>query len=389
MPRRREDRVLIALPVRIWGMDANGKPFSQNAQTVDITKLGARLGGVKAGLLAGEIIGVQHEQEKSRFRILWVGAAGTPFASQIGLHCVEPEKYIWGVSLAQLRMTSAAASRILGPSARPAVHAAPAPIAAEPPAPALLEKKGRRQDTRFACTGSVEIRQEGIGPPLWATLSDISINGCYAETLAPLPAKTKLRIKVNSRGYEFMAVGEVRTCHPQVGMGINFTQLSVEDRDRLDQLVSELSGEPRAAAAPPPPVMDATTSAIVATLNEAGIKLREVEDAVNTGNPDVDSRLMSEFRSALDHARKVVTAIHNWVELQSQQRDPFAILTALDRERVRITAQLCRNIALDIDGSSINMGTEGIEDLHLAAKQLYSRLNQLMESKRTGRVAGN
>ncbi|HEV7522783.1 MAG TPA: hypothetical protein VGP89_16900 [Candidatus Angelobacter sp.] len=38
------------LAVRIWGLDSEGKVFSQNARTLDITASGARLYGVKANL---------------------------------------------------------------------------------------------------------------------------------------------------------------------------------------------------------------------------------------------------------------------------------------------------------------------------------------------------
>ena len=43
MERRRELRLRLALQVRVWGTDHNGKSFEQDATTVDLTPRGVRL----------------------------------------------------------------------------------------------------------------------------------------------------------------------------------------------------------------------------------------------------------------------------------------------------------------------------------------------------------
>jgi len=98
---RREQRVEMSLPVRIWGMDQSGKLFEQQATTVDITPIGACLTGVTCDVQVGSIIGVQHGKSKSRFRVAWIGEPGSARDSQIGIITVEPGKYIWGVALAR------------------------------------------------------------------------------------------------------------------------------------------------------------------------------------------------------------------------------------------------------------------------------------------------
>ena len=74
---RLEQRVNVALPVRVWGMDANGGLFEHQAMTVDITTTGARIEGTASPLHKGCIVGIQHAISKARYRVAWVGAGGT------------------------------------------------------------------------------------------------------------------------------------------------------------------------------------------------------------------------------------------------------------------------------------------------------------------------
>lgn len=97
MPKRREQRVTMPLSVRLWGLDADGKVFSQNVKTVNITPNGARLFGVSAKLQPGFTVGVEREGLKGRFIVVWIGEPGSSRESQVGLRAVDSG--IWGVPL--------------------------------------------------------------------------------------------------------------------------------------------------------------------------------------------------------------------------------------------------------------------------------------------------
>ena len=58
MPIRRERRVTVPISVRLWGLDRDGKVFSQNVKTLNIATSGARLFGVTAALERGFIVGL-------------------------------------------------------------------------------------------------------------------------------------------------------------------------------------------------------------------------------------------------------------------------------------------------------------------------------------------
>jgi hypothetical protein len=63
----------IDLPVRIFGTDADGKIFSENVTTIDVSQSGAGLRGIRARIQLKEIIGVMHGSNKVHFRVKWVG----------------------------------------------------------------------------------------------------------------------------------------------------------------------------------------------------------------------------------------------------------------------------------------------------------------------------
>jgi hypothetical protein len=94
MPERIEKRLVIALPIRVYGMGSDGKPFNQEARTLDITREGARIDGLPQ-IAAGETIGVQYGEAKKRYKVVWVGEAGGSKEGQIGVQVVEPGPSVW------------------------------------------------------------------------------------------------------------------------------------------------------------------------------------------------------------------------------------------------------------------------------------------------------
>jgi hypothetical protein len=99
MRKPREQRIRISLAVRVWGMDTAGRLFNVDAQTRDITPVGACIDGVFASLQRGAVIGVQCGRSQARFRVTWIGQRESTHRGQIGIRCIDPGKYIWGVPL--------------------------------------------------------------------------------------------------------------------------------------------------------------------------------------------------------------------------------------------------------------------------------------------------
>jgi hypothetical protein len=394
--RRREERIAVKLPVRVWGMDANGKPFSLSTTTLDVTRNGARLSSLQCPLQQGDVIGIQHGTEKARFRVAWVGRPGTARQGQIGVLCAEADKYIWGTPLNQLKAT-----------AQPTVPPSPGPSFVQPlapmiQAPAKPKASERREATRYACTGGAEFRNLEGGFKSWGTVSDVSDNGCYVETIFPLPATTQIELLVSVRNVDIRGRAQVRSSHPNVGMGIEFVQLSPEDRQRLESLISTLEIIPGAVqrlSTPPPehraplgpvqapsalsprPIQREKPPNLSDDIYKVCAGLRDAEALLESSALQIEPRAINELKRSLDHANQTVESIQTWLENDGGQ-DRYKFIDEREAARVRTVTALARELAVDVDATSLNLGSDGFEGLLNAISQLHSRLAMLMQKGR-------
>ena len=97
MDRRRQQRVFVDLPVTIWGMDANSRPYTQPASLRTISGRGATLQGVDAQLKPGDTLDLQYEGAKAQFRVVWLGKPGTEMQGEVGLENLSADTQLWDV----------------------------------------------------------------------------------------------------------------------------------------------------------------------------------------------------------------------------------------------------------------------------------------------------
>jgi hypothetical protein len=221
MGRRLQPRVKGILPVRIWGSDREGKPFAEHVCTTDISNKGASLAGVRAGLSPGDTVGLQYRNRQARFRVAWVAPASEALGKNVGLECLQPEKDLWPVTPPT-------------EGEDPYVH----------PEARLREehslRENRRTHTRFPASGKVYVSKVSGGDGLWATLGDISLNGCYLQTAEPMEVGRSTSLLIRIADQEFQATAIVRSCYPGIAMGLEFTFLSNADRSTLRSVIARL-----------------------------------------------------------------------------------------------------------------------------------------------------
>ena len=217
MGQRREPRKEIAVPVRIFGTDANGRPFSENVSTFNVSREGASIAGVQAQIKAGEIIGLTYGKNKGRFSVKWVGQPGTPHAGRIGVVNVSPDKTMWDFPL-------------------------PSPSFDEFGRQAMGAE--RRKHTRLKCMNSVEIHPGNAAAPIWGKAVDLSVGGCFIEMPIPLSVGTKLKLGLWVRETKLWATAKVVNSRPGFGIGIQFAEMSPEDADRLKQFLQGMTRIP-------------------------------------------------------------------------------------------------------------------------------------------------
>ena len=93
LERRKSSRRKMVLPVKV-----STDKVTLLAYTVDITDIGARLGGLRTQLQLGMIVSLQRGSHKAKFRVVWVRELAAN-ELQAGVECLEPGSNFWGVNL--------------------------------------------------------------------------------------------------------------------------------------------------------------------------------------------------------------------------------------------------------------------------------------------------
>ncbi len=107
-------------------------------------------------------------------------------------------------------------------------------------APAFAREN--RRSPRFKCEGNLELKSEGSTIRTWATFTDISASGCYVEMMTTFPVGSKLDVQLGMNGLLVNTTAIVRTTYPFLGMGIEFSEMSQNDRAHLDSMLASLAG---------------------------------------------------------------------------------------------------------------------------------------------------
>jgi PilZ domain len=103
----------------------------------------------------------------------------------------------------------------------------------------------RRSTPRYRCQGSAHLCEINGRMATWATITDISLHGCYVEIATCFRVGAALALTIEVNGMRVEATGEVRVAYPGLGIGICFNDMSTADRQSLITLINSLSGTSR------------------------------------------------------------------------------------------------------------------------------------------------
>ena len=95
------------------------------------------------------------------------------------------------------------------------------------------DPKDRRKHERLKLRVPIVIQPDLGDSPIRGATADLSLGGCYIETIFPLPMGTNLDLQL-SLGNTVLIAGTVVACDPQVGNGIRFIKMLPEDREALE-----------------------------------------------------------------------------------------------------------------------------------------------------------
>lgn len=101
----------------------------------------------------------------------------------------------------------------------------------------------KRRYPRFKVKVPVELHLSASAPPQRTSVDEISLCGCYIETMFTFDPGTKLGLVFSLNEERISVQGIVVNRYPQVGNGIDFVEISPEDRAKLSEFLSKLPNE--------------------------------------------------------------------------------------------------------------------------------------------------
>jgi len=87
-------------------------------------------------------------------------------------------------------------------------------------------------------TVSLEALWEGMSGNFEARISDISLHGCFLETIGQASEGERVWFRIKTpTGRWIQLVGEVIYCQLMLGLGLRFTEMRAEDQAMLRQMI--------------------------------------------------------------------------------------------------------------------------------------------------------
>ena len=95
----------------------------------------------------------------------------------------------------------------------------------------------RREYPRLKIHIPIEIVPDDSGAPLRGETCDISLGGCYVETIFPFQVGTAVEVRMRVGQATVIALAVIATCDPQVGNGIQFVTMLPDDFGELKAFI--------------------------------------------------------------------------------------------------------------------------------------------------------
>jgi len=92
---RSDRRFNVSVPVTLSAIDIDGQALEQEAMTVNISRNGALLKGLRSKLRMGSSISLARLNKVERFLVQWEGEENTPRAGQLGVCAVDSSTSFW------------------------------------------------------------------------------------------------------------------------------------------------------------------------------------------------------------------------------------------------------------------------------------------------------
>jgi hypothetical protein len=106
--------------------------------------------------------------------------------------------------------------------------------------PVSRTKSDRRGAPRFTFVATILIVELHSRLELQARTTDISLSGCYVDSMNPFPANTEISLKITHEDKSFVALGKVAYSQSNMGMGVAFVKADPDQLKILRAWLREL-----------------------------------------------------------------------------------------------------------------------------------------------------
>jgi hypothetical protein len=101
----------------------------------------------------------------------------------------------------------------------------------------------RRKTLRFLLSASVEATESTSGARIMGRTSDLSLGGCYVDSISPFPLGTIATIRIMKGNESFEAQAKVVYSQTGMGMGISFDSTEPKEVRLFQKWVQENGGK--------------------------------------------------------------------------------------------------------------------------------------------------
>lgn len=95
----------------------------------------------------------------------------------------------------------------------------------------------QRREPRKVFFAAIELIETESSVQIEARTGDLSLHGCYVDTMNPFPVGSKVRVRITHDEATFEALGRVAHSQSNVGMGIFFTEIQPAHLKLLTQWI--------------------------------------------------------------------------------------------------------------------------------------------------------
>ena len=104
-----------------------------------------------------------------------------------------------------------------------------------------MEPRSTRRALPHSVIVDVKVIDLKSGIQIRERTKELTLYGCSVSIATPLPAGTKVMLKIAYRRKRVTAFGKVIYSRPDIGMGIVFTTVEPEDQKLLEDWIAELA----------------------------------------------------------------------------------------------------------------------------------------------------